>query len=255
MRSSALKQLITTSLFLFIIHLVATAQQNSGKEWYDAVSKTWYNIHNDNKAVYIQLTLTDPLQQKKIIENGVEIWVDAKGKRKKNMGVAFPLTTTSPAGMQQPPAAPQQPQGDKQSPNESLKERIGQLREMKVTGFASDLNGVQNSNHPSGLQTSLQFSNDTLVYLAVIPFQTMGRPVGFNTPISIGIVQKGRLSQMQGPGGGMPDFGGEPGGGDGMAPPPGPPPGGMGGPDDDEDDSNRRQLWEDNEVWYRFVLK
>lgn len=270
--ASFCRQLMATGLLLFtgycysfaqkVMNLepevpatIALSQQDHGKVWYDNNSKTWCSIHNNDKALYIQLVIADPLQQQKVIENGIEIWIDAKGKKKKSTGIAFPLPAKpSAAGSNQPsfdqrtaPPAPT-PSTGKQAPTQLLKSRLSMQREMQLTGFLNELNGVQNCDHPSGLHVSMQFDNDTLVYQAVIPFQTMTKPIGFNTPVSIGIIQKGRLLQ---PSGDMPGFG-EP-GEEGMMPPPGPPPG-MDAPDEDDDD-HMRQLWEDNIVWYKVVCR
>ncbi len=71
--------------------IAALAQQPGLKSWYNKTAKTWCCIYNDHNAVYIQLSITDLLQQKKVVENGIELWVDVKGKRKKNTSIKFPL--------------------------------------------------------------------------------------------------------------------------------------------------------------------
>lgn len=76
--------------------IAALAQQPGLKSWYNKTAKTWCCIYNDHNAVYIQLSITDLLQQKKVVDNGIELWVDVKGKRKRNTGIKFPL----PAGTQ-----------------------------------------------------------------------------------------------------------------------------------------------------------
>lgn len=74
--------------------IAALAQQPGLKSWYNKTAKTWCCIYNDHNAVYIQLSITDLLQQKKVVENGIELWVDVKGKRKRNTGIIFPLSAT-----------------------------------------------------------------------------------------------------------------------------------------------------------------
>jgi hypothetical protein len=76
--------------------IAALAQQPGLKSWYNKTAKTWCCIYNDHNAVYIQLSITDRNQQKKVLEDGIELWVDVKGKRKRNTGIIFPL----PAGIQ-----------------------------------------------------------------------------------------------------------------------------------------------------------
>lgn len=236
--------------------IAALAQQPGLKSWYDKTAKTWCSIYNDNKAVYIHLTIADLLQQKKIVENGIELWIDVKGRKKKNTGISFPLPATHPANDRTPPSNESTfpfPQTDNANPLEktTIRQQLRSLvplqREMRLTGFVEELNGIQNANHPSGLHVSLQFKQDTLIYLATIPFQALSRPVPFNTAITIGIIEKG-MSRKGLEGNEMPDFGDPP--GDGMMPPPGPPPG-----DVFSAGENAQQMWKDDIIWYRFTIR
>jgi len=280
---SLLRQLVATGLLLFagysysiaqnVINLepelpatIANTQQGPGKTWYDKTSSTWCTVTNNNQAVTVQLVITDCWQQKKIIDNGLEIWIDAKGKKKKSTGIAFPMAPTPPSANNKQPANNNQSpannhpvafepeaqhSNDQQAMRKQLQNKVSQQREMQLTGFIDELNGIQNCNHASGLQVSLQFVHDTLIYQATIPFQTFAKPPGFNVPISIGIIEKG--IQLQGPGSnGMPDFDGPSDGAGGMMPPPGPPPG---MDEQGEEEDGARQFWQDDEVWYKFVVK
>jgi hypothetical protein len=180
--------------------IAALAQQPGLKSWYNKSAKTWCCIYNDHNAVYIQLSMTDRLQQKKVVENGIELWVDVKGKRKKNTGIKFPL----PAG-------------------------------------------VQNAKHPSGLQVSLAYDHDTLIYQATIPFQALGRSVSMPADMNIGIVAKGLLPAgfigMEMP---VPD---EP-MGEGIMQPQSPPPA-----DTFSAEENAKQFRKNDIVWYRFTVR
>jgi len=230
--------------------IAALVKQTNAKAGYDPSSKTWYTVYNDAGAIYIQLLITDTLQQKKVIENGVEIWIDAKAKKKKSTGIVFPLAATSAEKGTRAAPAPlpgnQQPI-EKKEMREQLKRLLLQKNEMQLTGFKEELNGIQNIRHPSGLQVSLQFSNDTLIYQAVVPFVVFAKAPAMNMPVSIGIIEKGILSAGFN-GNGMPDFGEPP--GEGMMPPPGLPPG-----EEQSGEEDMHQLLEDNVIWYKFVLK
>jgi len=238
---------------------IATLAQQAGlKSWYDKTARTWCCMYNDNKAVYIQLSIADLLQQKKIVENGIELWIDVKGKKKRNTSITFPLPVTPPANHHAAPSSdmkfPFSPPDnekplDRTAIRQQLKALVSLQREMRLKGFVDELNGVQNAKHPSGLQVSLQFHHDTLIYLAAIPFQALSRPVSFTTPMTIGIVEKGMLAARFN-GNGMPDLGEPP--GDDMMPPPGPL------PDEafyTEGNANAQQLWKDDMIWYRFTVK
>lgn len=223
--------------------VAALAQQPGLKSWYNKTTRTWCSIYNDNKTVYIQLSITDLLQQKKVVENGIELWIDIKGKKKKNTGIIFPWAATLPTNdhpsSRNDNKFPGPPDDNAKAPEKTairqqLKSLASLQREMKLKGFVDELNGIQNANHPSGLHVSLQFKHDTLIYRAIIPLQTLGRPVSFNTNITIGIVEKGVL----------------PAPGDDMMPPPGPQPDEAFSPGD-----NAKQFLADDIIWYRFTLR
>lgn len=234
--------------------VAALSKQPGLKSWYDKTSKMLCCMYNDQKAVYIQLAITDLLQQKKVIENGIELWIDSKGKKKKHTGLLFPLPASQPAAGHMPTPNESMPAftpptenihpNDKEIRQQLIAQAM-QQREMKVIGFNDELNGTQNAKHPSGLQASLQFNHDTLIYEAIIPFHTLAKPVSNNTTLTIGIIAKGMLPGNSG-GNGMPEFDGPP---DEMMPPPGPPPG------EAPDDEVRVQLWKDDLIWYRYVVR
>jgi hypothetical protein len=236
--------------------IAALAQQPGLKSWYNKTAKTWCCIYNDHNAVYIQLSITDLLQQKKVVENGIELWIDVKGKKKRNTGIIFPLPETKTANnftthanesaFSFPPNESARPLA-KTATRQQLKSLVSLQREMKLKGFMDELNGTQNAKHPSGLQVSLQYDHDTLIYQATIPFQALDRPVSFNTPMNIGIAAKGMLPAGF-VGSDMPDFGEPP--GDGMMPPPGPPSG-----EAFSAAENEKQFRKDDITWYRFTVR
>ncbi|HEX6432306.1 MAG TPA: hypothetical protein VF008_31655 [Niastella sp.] len=231
--------------------IAALAQQPGLKSWYNKTAKTWCCIYNDRNAVYIQLSITDLLQQKKVVENGIELWIDVKGKKKRNTGIIFPLpehtasnytTHQNESGFPFPTTESARPLA-KTATRQQLRSLVSGQTEMKLKGFMNELNGTQNAKHPSGLQVSLQYDHDTLIYQATIPFQALDRPVSFNSAMNIGIVAKGML-----PAGfvgiDMPDLGEQP--GDGMMPPPG---------EAFSAAENTKQFRKDDITWYRFTVR
>jgi hypothetical protein len=236
--------------------IAALAQQPGLKSWYNKTAKTWCCIYNDHNAVYIQLSTTDLLQQKKVVENGIELWIDVKGKRKRNTGIIFPLPAAHatndhanhPNERQFPfPPTENASPLEKAAMRQQLKSLVSLQREMKLKGFMDELNGTQNAKHPSGLHVSLAYDHDTLIYQATIPFQALGRPVSINADMNIGIVAKGMLPAgfvgME-----MPDLDEPP--GDGMMLPQGPPPGEV-----FSAEGNAKQFRKDDIVWYRFTVR
>lgn len=195
---------------------------------YDQDSKTAYVVFSAGQTLYVHLEIADPVQQRKVIQNGLELWIDMKGKKNKKTGIGFPLPGKERA------FTPSGGGGDKAdetmrklSVRNALEPVLTQKKEMMLTGFTDGVNGMQPVHLRDSFEVLLRFKNDTLlVYDAAIPFTVFARPFSAHTPISIGIVEKGLLPPGFGEGGGMHgESGGAPGGGEN-----GPPGGGAGGP-------------------------
>ncbi|MEP6746073.1 MAG: hypothetical protein ABJB86_00020 [Bacteroidota bacterium] len=66
------------------------------KKNYDEDSKSWYAIYNTGNIIHVYLAVTDPLQQRKIVTNGMEIRIGTKGKKNKKTGILFPFNAHEP---------------------------------------------------------------------------------------------------------------------------------------------------------------
>jgi hypothetical protein len=53
----------------------------------------YYNICNDAENLYIRLKITDGITQAKIGRNGLTVWLDPNGKRKRKLGLKYPTPT------------------------------------------------------------------------------------------------------------------------------------------------------------------
>jgi hypothetical protein len=102
---------------------------------------------------------------------------------------------------------------------------------------------IFNIPHSSGLQLSLHFTGDTLIYEAEIPLTVFPASFSFDKPMGIGIIEKGASLPDFG-GNGMPGGDGEP-PGEGMMSA-GPSPGNF------SDDEDMQKLFADDSIWFRF---
>ena len=218
---------------------------------YDNSTKCIYSIANDESALYIAIKATDRIQQMKIVQGGMEIWIDDKAKKKKSIGVKFPLGGGSMS----------MPTGRTSGSGQDSKEMKLQMRQqmklqmltMELTGFKESLNGPQ-SVYSDVLQVKPVIDwddKDNMIYELVIPFAALDETVRANlNNISIGIFING-LKMDQGSGGGMPS-GGPPGGGmrGGGGPPGGMRPGGGGMPDQ----SQMENMSKDNSFWKKYTI-
>lgn len=217
---------------------------------YDNSTKCSYALANDDSALYIAVRATDRTQQMKIVQGGMEIWVDNMATKKKSIGVKFPV---GGGGMQMPA-------GRTSGNGQDAKERTQQMRlqmklkmlTMELTGFKEGLNGSQDVYSNVQIKPVIDWDDkDNMIYELVIPFASLDEKVKANlTDISIGIFIKG-LKMEQGPGGGMPG-GSPPGGGrmPGGGAPGGMPPGGGSMPDRSQMDNMSR----DNSFWTKYTI-
>jgi hypothetical protein len=222
---------------------------------YDNSTKCIYALANDDSALYIAIKASDRTQQMKIVQGGMEIWIDGTAKRKKSIGVKFPLG----GGSMQMPAG--RTSGREQDSKEMAKQMRLQMKlkmlTMELAGFKEDLNGTQSVYSNVPVKPVIEWDDkDNMIYELVIPFAAMDETVRANLHnISIGIFIKG-LKMEQGSGGGMP-AGGPPGGGmpGGGRPGGGPPgagmrPGGGGMPDQSE----MENMSKDNSFWTKYTI-
>jgi len=206
---------------------------------YNQEAYTWYRAWRDSSNIYVQLEIANTVQQNKIFQNGMEVWIDVKNKKNKKTGIEFPLVQKT----KQPPASfgqwmeKNESAPDRTSGNALLQKQIDGAREIQVTGFINELNGKQNSHHPSGITLEFSTRGDTLLYYAIVPVKVLAVQPDEKATIAIGIVQKG--VPFTGGGDGPPPMG------EGM--PPGPPPGGM-----NEGDRSMFQMMEDNIFWFKI---
>jgi len=241
--------------------VVTTPEQFGGstqayvKQQYDEDAFTWYAAYSDDKNIYVRLAIKDSLQKRKLLQNGMELWIDSKGKKNKVTGIMFPLgekVDMYPGGGNRNAAGGPPPffttnTNDNTNADSALAQLAGRQKEAELKGFAGDINGRQPLQKLQGFIITAGMQHDTLLYTATIPLAALGQQA--KGTVSIGIFEKGIdipgfNGGGDGPGGDMDGGGGPPpGGGDGMGPPPGEGPGG---------DFDMRRLFQTNVIWCKL---
>jgi hypothetical protein len=225
---------------------------------YDPDTKTAYAAFGTAQSLYVHLEVMDPGQQRKIIQNGLELWIDVKGKKNKKTGIAYPLPDKERAFT--PPGDKRSDPAERLNVRKALEPVLARKKEMTVTGFVNEVNGLQPVHLRDGFQVTLHFKNDTLVYDVEIPLNVFTRPLAPDKIINIGIIEKGLLPSGLNEGG-MPEGGGAPGGGE-NGPPGGPPGNGGGAPPDGggppdgmpPGGEEMQQAFRDNVIWFTFTF-
>lgn len=227
------------------------------KPKYDEDAFTWYGAYTKDNNLYIRITIQDSLQKRKVLQNGMEVWIDVKGRKNKETGIMFPLGEKAniyPGGGNRNAAGGPPPFlnfSEKGSKNEdsAIRQLVSTKKDVVLKGFAGGGSDTQNIAALTGTRVILAIAHDTLVYDAVVPFASLKRQPAANSTVSIGIVEKG----VDLPGFGGPMDGG-PGSDDigGGGPPPG---GGMMPPGEDNDGGfDFKRLFQINVTWVKVKL-
>jgi len=61
-------------------------------------TRTRFATDNDAEVLFLALTITDITTQKKIMQSGINLYIDTKGKKKENTGIDYPVAG-NPASM------------------------------------------------------------------------------------------------------------------------------------------------------------
>ncbi len=206
-----------------------------------------YSVANDSAAFYLCIKVKEVQQQMRVMRSGMEIWINEKGKKKKETGINFPLAHTLPPLDNRNMSTEGRP-----DPKKIRLMFLVQVKEMEVSGFREGCNGsMNNKSNKTGIMAVINWdSANVMIYEVRIPFSALNSDIHTLDHINIGMVLKG-LSKPQGqPGenhmedaGGMNDPQGGRGGMGGQRP------GGMGQerPQYGMDDRNR--LFEDVDIW------
>ena len=213
---------------------VSNPQNIGDPQHYDKKGKIKYDVYNDDKNVYVSIKTLDYYAQVKILKFGLTLWLDEKGKKKKEKGIVFPMES----GFQKPT---QSQGGQRMMPGgkESLLQlhSMYELSDKNILLIGFDGKDSKRELYPKretyDISATITFDslNNALNYLAVIPIDKIISKDDNDKTFSIGL-ESGFLDMgnMPGPGmrGGMRP-GGMGGGMGGGMPGGGMPGGGMGG--------------------------
>jgi len=64
----------------------------------DKATKMEYAIDNDNQTLFLAVNIPDRSIQKKIMQEGMNLYIDTKGKKKENKGIGFPVRMENISG-------------------------------------------------------------------------------------------------------------------------------------------------------------
>jgi hypothetical protein len=188
----------------------------------DSDSKIRYQVMNDNKNLHIILNTSEYKTITKIVNSGLKIYFDIKGKKSEKVYFQYPTL----GRRQQPTAQDIMDLGNSKLKKPDLNKLIAKIPDKAIFNHDGDIEQLRVSLSNSDFKVSIKAIKETeIVYDLIIPFNKISKGgVVSLSKLSIGISSDVDEPFM----GGGPD-GGPGGGPDGGGPGPGGP--GGGGPD------------------------
>lgn len=224
---------------------------------YDNDERLFYLIGNDKLNLYVHLKSNNPTIQRQLMRTGLTVWIDTLAKKKKNVGLKFPVEN-----MGSFKALPQLAKNSaKEAPYiEEMKEKyIEKLYDIELIGFSGEGSREMIPSHSKFASCSVNLNTKKdILYTFKVPFQSLGIDYASGKLLSISI-ESGALPEHRRPegmsgrtGGGRP--GGMGGGRSGMG---GGRPGGMGGgrPGGKQGGSSQMSAREESNTQIKIQLK
>ena len=127
----------------------------------DKATKMEYAIDNDNQTLFLAVNIPDRSIQKKIMQEGMNLYIDTKGKKKENKGIAFPVRM----------------------------ENISSTENMKLFGFSNAEPFIQNIKTEGTANIAIGWDSSSILHIEYnIPLKIIGEDLSElkNKKISIG---------------------------------------------------------------------
>ncbi|WPU99458.1 hypothetical protein SNE26_25925 [Mucilaginibacter sp. cycad4] len=137
--------------------------------YYNEEKRLNYALANDKDYLYAAIRISDRLDKMKVLNAGITLSIDPKGKKKDSFMLTFPLAAPDekPEFARLRDDNGEITQADR---DELMRERITKLRYIKVVGF-KDIDGdMITTSNTYGIKTAINYdANGDLVYEAAIP--------------------------------------------------------------------------------------
>jgi hypothetical protein len=131
-----------------------------------------YTLANDHENLYAVIRIADRLEQARVLNAGITLSVDTRGKKKETFAMTFPLRYP---GTPAPELANRKDDGGditKEERDELRRERITSLRSIKMTGFKDIENEMITTSNTYGIKAAIDYDDKgNLVYEVAIPIK------------------------------------------------------------------------------------
>jgi hypothetical protein len=227
--------------------------------FYDEKSNIYYAVTNDKNNLYIGLKADDQFAQMKIMQGGLDVYIDTTSKISDKMGISFPVP-----GKKTKDDLPRfQPGMGNFDPGQMRSGAIKKMNTIKIYGFPHEKDGVLPLENNTDISAAIDWNKDNLLsYEARIPFKSFTKNTlvanDSTKSLMIGLKLKGVASDLSRGGGarmGGEGMGGGSRGGMGSGSR-----GGMGGapgggmPNGGQEQGNMQTLNKTNKIWIKTKL-
>lgn len=169
--------------------LIATGIE---KDWgetlmFDSKSKFWYRVSNDDHNLYIMLKMDDESLKRKVLVNGLKVFVDTTNHKKEKFGVHFPIKRNFTMEARDDLGERHSKPGDR-NPDRMKERLLEELQTIELIGFnnrESDMLMIGESKIRP-VVTLDQYNQ--IIYQLVLPLGCVCRKPGPKTLISIGFI-------------------------------------------------------------------
>jgi hypothetical protein len=125
-----------------------------------------YSVANNNNNVFILMRVPNLLEQAKILQGGMDVWVSTNNKKDKHTGITYPVKGEL-GDLPQKPLAP----GEKPDVKQQHLQLAAQIISMQRFGFKPEYNTVQSIRQNTGFSAAINWdANNVMIYELTIPF-------------------------------------------------------------------------------------
>jgi uncharacterized membrane protein YgcG len=121
-----------------------------------------YCLSNDDKNIYVDAKITESIEQNKVLQMGLTVWINTDGKSRKLIGVRYPIGAQYSRG--------QGRRGEGQGNSLVQPSPLAQANTIELVGFKDVETTRFPSNNPDNFRGFVKYDNDgNLLYSLTIP--------------------------------------------------------------------------------------
>ena len=151
--------------------------------YYDGKSKLQFAVNYNQDNLYICIRIADELAQRKALLSGIQLWIDASGKKKYRCGILCPVARKADLD--------ELPYDIRKNPTAMKRRLVMQIKDMELNDWGNPADGTVPTTHVSGIGMAIAMDSlDVLAIEYVIPRKLLTTQLDSTRPIAIGIIAK-----------------------------------------------------------------